>query len=361
MSKKSRFGNPKRHPHGTRARYVGAKCRCDECKAANRAYYHERKRKEAEAAPQHKANDVSLLIPRVVSQPAGAHWRVYVHRDRKTGQYGWEFVQAHTFGQLHWQFVQGCPGLDGKPCEHGSALKGKMTKYGVCDLCRRKMGWNGLVDASPARQHLKILSRRQVGYKQVADAAGVAGSVVAKIVSGKKARIRYSTEQAILEVDIGARADGALVPAGPSQKLLKKLIKMGYPRYELAKRLGAKAKRPALQLLKTKEMTVRTVSKVQKLYDGIMEEQRIMEEMKKFCTMCGHSHAKRNRLRLLRECLPATSSVIKEIYFCMYGGGKGSSKEAALIRDLHEIGAVKDGTKHAQDVPWVLPGARRIM
>jgi hypothetical protein len=32
--------DPDSHPHGTRARYVALKCRCDACRAANAAYYH---------------------------------------------------------------------------------------------------------------------------------------------------------------------------------------------------------------------------------------------------------------------------------------------------------------------------------
>ena len=32
--------DPESHPHGTRARYVALKCRCDACRAANTAYYH---------------------------------------------------------------------------------------------------------------------------------------------------------------------------------------------------------------------------------------------------------------------------------------------------------------------------------
>lgn len=35
--------------HGTRAKYVFEKCRCDECRAANRAYYHQAKRRVAPA------------------------------------------------------------------------------------------------------------------------------------------------------------------------------------------------------------------------------------------------------------------------------------------------------------------------
>lgn len=33
---------PEGFPHGTRARYVGAKCRCDDCRRANREYHRQR-------------------------------------------------------------------------------------------------------------------------------------------------------------------------------------------------------------------------------------------------------------------------------------------------------------------------------
>src|SRR5436309_15772874 len=38
--KPSDLPDPASHPHGTRARYVALKCRCDACRAANTAYYH---------------------------------------------------------------------------------------------------------------------------------------------------------------------------------------------------------------------------------------------------------------------------------------------------------------------------------
>ena len=47
---------PDRYPHGTRARYVAAKCRCDACREANRRYYHERVAARA-------AGDTAELVP----------------------------------------------------------------------------------------------------------------------------------------------------------------------------------------------------------------------------------------------------------------------------------------------------------
>lgn len=43
----------KEKPHGTRARYVAAKCRCPDCRRANRDYYHQRKAARARGEAGH--------------------------------------------------------------------------------------------------------------------------------------------------------------------------------------------------------------------------------------------------------------------------------------------------------------------
>lgn len=53
----------KDHPHGTRARYVALKCRCADCRRANREYFHAR-----EAAK--KAGDFNGLVS---AEPAREH------------------------------------------------------------------------------------------------------------------------------------------------------------------------------------------------------------------------------------------------------------------------------------------------
>lgn len=40
MKKPADLPDPSSYPHGTRGRYVSLKCRCDDCRAANTAYYH---------------------------------------------------------------------------------------------------------------------------------------------------------------------------------------------------------------------------------------------------------------------------------------------------------------------------------
>lgn len=204
------------HEHGTRARYVVG-CRCDECRAANTAFYHERHARAKEAAAD------------IEPSPDGR-----------------------------------CPGIEGEPCPHGTKLRSDSTA--VCHRCRSRLVWNGLVDAGPARNHIRRLSRRQVGDRSVADAAGVARSIVAKIRTGEKKRIRKRTRDAILEVDTGAVADHAHVPAGPTWTRLRELEIEYLTKGRLALALGYKTR--AIQIGK-KRVLARTEMKVRRLHERV--------------------------------------------------------------------------------------------
>lgn len=192
-------------------------CRCDACREANRLAYHERERRRKELAAE--------LPP---AAPGST-----------------------------------CPGVNGVPCPR--RVKLYRRSGGACESCQKRLVWNGLVDAAPARAHLKKLSRVKVGYKTVADAAGVAISIVAKILSGKKKTIRAQTARRILEVDAGARADGATVPAGRTWKLLNQLLERGWSRKDIARGLGSEAEVPSLQH-KGKRVLVSTAAAVEKFF-----------------------------------------------------------------------------------------------
>lgn len=109
--------------------------------------------------------------------------------------------------------------------------------------------WRAVVSATKARRHLRSLANLGVGYKQVADAAGVAESIVLKIRTGERKRILAATEQRILEVTQDAAGDATLVDAGPTWTRIHQLMRDGgFSKAEIARRLGYK--RPALQLRK---------------------------------------------------------------------------------------------------------------
>jgi hypothetical protein len=158
-----------------------------------------------------------------------------------------------------------CVGV-GEPCPNGTKLR-KSSTGNLCARCRDKLVFDGLVGATRARHHVQRLSAAGVGYKTVADAAGVTTSVMGKIRSGERKKIRASTERRILEVDTGAAFDRCYVDAGPTQRMIERLIRVhGYTKTRLALELGSTAKQPSLQLRATK-VTVRNAAKVKALYD----------------------------------------------------------------------------------------------
>lgn len=97
---------------------------------------------------------------------------------------------------------------------------------------------NDLVSTDVAKRHLQALSRMNVGYKAAADAASVCRTVVAMILNGKRTQIRRETEQKILAVDKTAVSDGALIPAGPTWKIINGLVAEGFTKTQIAKWIG---------------------------------------------------------------------------------------------------------------------------
>jgi hypothetical protein len=124
---------------------------------------------------------------------------------------------------------------------------------------------NGIVPAAKARAHLAALSAQGVGRRSVAAACDVADSVLGEIIAGRKTNIRAGTERAVLAVTAAAAGDRVLVPARVTWKLLDELIKDGYTKSELGRRLGSKSETPALQL-KRDFVTVRSAHLVERLF-----------------------------------------------------------------------------------------------
>lgn len=246
------------------------------------------------------------------------------------------------------------------PAEHYS--HGTRARYVAgcrCDQCRTanreyarqrvraqiRGDWNGLVDSTEAREHLIVLSNLGVGRRAVHAASDVALTVLEDIKSGKKTRIRARTEKAILRVDKDAISDSALIPAKETWAAIRQILRWGYTRGEIARRLGSQT--PALQLRK-KFVLASTESRVLKVYRELQEEMKIQEEMKTFCTACANSHDKDSRLTALRvSLLPGSTLALKEAWSCVYGGMAG---ERTLYRDLHELGAVNDRPRDPESV-----------
>ncbi len=132
---------------------------------------------------------------------------------------------------------------------------------------RSRGEWNGIVDAEKARQHLLLLSSRGIGRDTVSEVTGFSASCIDLIRTGKRAGIRAMNEKAILAIDPDAPLnDAMLVSPKETWKRLRWLLRNGFTKKEIARRLGYLA--PALQLNKT-TITSRNALKVEKLYNLI--------------------------------------------------------------------------------------------
>ena len=180
------------YPHGTRARYVSG-CRCEECRAANRAYG-----KAREVRKHELASSVQVSGPPIPSTMIRKGREERIHR---------------------------CPGVNGDPCARGGLwLRNRLP---VCDRCL-ELGtvWNGRVDGTRAREHIAMLRKAGVGINAISDACGLARVTILRITRPGSS-LRLDNERAILAVTVDARAGGALVPAKRSKQILARLRKLG--------------------------------------------------------------------------------------------------------------------------------------
>jgi hypothetical protein len=137
------------------------------------------------------------------------------------------------------------------------------------DLAKKNGDWNGIIPALRAREHLKMLQRRGIGRRLVAEICGVSQSMLADIKQQRKLNIRARTERAILSVTLEARANKTLVKASHTWALLNSLLREGFTQTDLARRLGSRAKTPALQI-RGHVVTAENAMKVERLYRQVM-------------------------------------------------------------------------------------------
>lgn len=259
---------------GTRAAYVRG-CRCEACRAANTAYAREREaRRRRELAER--------LVGNVDEGQSGA------------AQVVREWTPRGGRRRLR-RYSRPCPGLGGGPCAWGSYLR-KDSFGGICHECRNLATRDDLVSTSRARAHLLWLRGLGVGRNSVSEASGISRSLVHAIASGAVRQVRARTERALLAVDESCRADGALVPAAPAWRNVRRLLAAGWSRAAIAQALGNET--PALQVGRG-AVRLRTADRLARLADHV-ESQRAPRAAAKAqlerlvagarCPRCGESH-----------------------------------------------------------------------
>jgi hypothetical protein len=233
-----------RYPHGTRARYNSAKCRCADCRRANRDYENARQARHRQAAAELAVPSPAEPAPQVWTRPDGSK-AVRLYR-------------------------RACKGIGGQPCPYGAHLR-KDSTGDVCNRCRGRVAPIGVVPADAVRAHLVELQRQGIGYRAIVDATDVPRQTIIKLARGVRKFVRAESAAKILAVDVTAAADHAIIDAAETHRLLRELIREGYTRTRLAAHLGSLSKTPALQF-KASRVLAKTEQRVRKLHAALLAE-----------------------------------------------------------------------------------------
>lgn len=173
---------------------------------------------------------------------------------------------------------------------------GTRAKYVVekcrCDACRKACrdyerwrlrqkayGRTAYVDAAPVRAHIRGLQAAGLGWKRVADRAGLAESVVWKLIYGdpkrgqaSSKRVRRRTARAILAVTCDLDALGATVhvPAVGTVRRLQALVAIGWSKSKLAAMLD-KLPTNLGKTMHSEQVAAGTARAVRDLYDRLWD------------------------------------------------------------------------------------------
>lgn len=178
-----------------------------------------------------------------------------------------------------------------QPREHGTRAKYVVEKC-RCDACRevcrdyerwrlrqKAYGRTAYVDAAPVRAYIRGLRAAGLGWKRVADRAGIAESTMWKLIYGDpkrrqapSRRVRRRTARAILAVTCDLDALGATVhvPAVGTARRLRALVAIGWSQSKLAQMLG---KLPANlgKTMTSEQVAAGTARAVRDLYDRLWD------------------------------------------------------------------------------------------
>jgi hypothetical protein len=139
--------------------------------------------------------------------------------------------------------------------------------------------WRPYVDAGPAREHVRALREAGIGWKRVAELAGLSTSVVSKLLYGGPGdrppakRLRPETEAAILAVRpaLDTFADSAPVDATGTHRRVQALVWCGWSQARICARIGMLRSNFGA-VLEREQVTAATARAVRGLYDELWNQ-----------------------------------------------------------------------------------------
>jgi len=130
---------------------------------------------------------------------------------------------------------------------------------------------NPLVSSTPAREHIRRLAHKGVGYKSVAAAASTSATIVWQIRNGLRPRIRQKTLDRILATDVAAASGHSLIDSKPTWRLIDELVGRGFTKSQIAKWMDyaprASGADYAIQFKRGKPITAANAARVRKVYE----------------------------------------------------------------------------------------------
>lgn len=164
--------------------------------------------------------------------------------------------------------------LDHCRCDPCRQAQRQYNRHRVRAIARPDEVWCPYVDAEPAREHIRWLASCGIGIKSLAKLAGVSHGTLSKLVYGDRTRhmppsrrIRPATAHKITAVMPNHAGGAQRVPAAPTWRLLNQLITLGWPRAELARRLGHRG--PGLQISRSRVLAS-TARQVEQLHTDLI-------------------------------------------------------------------------------------------
>jgi hypothetical protein len=139
--------------------------------------------------------------------------------------------------------------------------------------------WNGLVDAGPAREHVRALMAQGMGLKRIVEVSDLSQGMLWKLLYGKRTadgtrtpsrRIRPVTEARVLAVELDL-AEGARIDAAASTRRVQALVAAGWSMSRLAERLGIHPGNFTPLAHGTRQVTVETAKAVHALYAELVD------------------------------------------------------------------------------------------
>ena len=122
-----------------------------------------------------------------------------------------------------------------------TACKAANAKYAKARKLRVDAGYVTLIPSQKVLEHVQQLQASGMGWRTIADTAGVARSVVARLLrydtSRPAQRLRVATVRKLMAVQ-PQPADGSFVNIVPTARRLQALIAIGYTQADLAARMG---------------------------------------------------------------------------------------------------------------------------